>query len=84
MDYYPERIKQLRLDSNYTRKQMTILLNCSTSCYASYENGTRRLPLDVLIFLAKFYNVSSDYILGLSNYRGRITDSSELTPWHHE
>jgi transcriptional regulator with XRE-family HTH domain len=39
-------------------------LNIPTATYADYEAGTRELPIDQLKLLAKFYNVSSDYILG--------------------
>ena len=42
-------------------------MNCSQKTYSNYELGQRDIPTDVLIKLALFYNVSVDYILGLTN-----------------
>ena len=61
-------IKQLRIEENITQKQMADMLNICQSCYARYENGTREIPLSVLVELTKIFNVSSDYLLGIENY----------------
>ena len=62
-----KRLKELREDRDL--KQITIanLLDMKQPQYARYEIGKRDLPLDNLIELAKFYNTSTDYILGLTN-----------------
>lgn len=64
MEYY-ERLKGLREDRDITQKEIAALLNTNQSYYAKYENGVRPLPIDRLVELCKFYNVSADYILGL-------------------
>lgn len=58
------RIRNLREDADLTQKEMAGFLNLSTRTYAHYEKGTRNIPLDVLIKLADFHNVSIDYLLG--------------------
>ena len=60
-----KRIRDLREDRDLTQKELAQILNCTQVCYSRYELGTRDIPTDVLIALAKFYNVSTDYILGL-------------------
>ena len=61
------RIRDLREDSDFTQKQIAKELNCSQQVYSNYELGQRDLPTDILIKLSKFYNVSVDYILELTN-----------------
>ncbi len=50
-----------------TQKQLAKKLNCSQQVYSNYELGQRDIPTDILIKLSKFYNVSIDYILEISN-----------------
>ena len=66
MSYY-RRVKDLREDSDYTQKFVSDYLGMKQPQYSRYENGYRDLPTDVLIELAKLYNTSTDYILGLTN-----------------
>ena len=63
---YP-RIRELREDKNITQKKMAHVLNCSQQVYSNYELGQRDIPTDILIKLSAFYNVSCDYILGISD-----------------
>ena len=60
------RIRDLREDHDLTQKEMAKQLNCSQQVYSNYELGQRDIPTDILIKLAQFYHVSTDYILGLS------------------
>ena len=62
-----KRIRDLREDHDFTQKQLAKKLNCSQQVYSNYELGQRDIPTDILIKLSKIYNVSVDYILGLSN-----------------
>ena len=62
-----QRIRDLREDQDLKQKDMANLLNCSQQVYSNYELGQRDIPTDVLIKLALYYNVSVDYILGLTN-----------------
>jgi len=61
------RIRDLREDSDLTQKQVAEYLNIRQNTYSQYETGHRQLSIDVLIKLARFYNVSTDYILGLTD-----------------
>lgn len=63
---YP-RIRDLREDRDLTQKQLSKMLNCSQQVYSNYELGQRDIPTDILIKLSNFYNVSVDYILGVSD-----------------
>ena len=61
------RLKDLREDADITQKEIAAYLNIKQNTYSQYENGQRQLPLDALIALARFYNTSTDYILGLTD-----------------
>lgn len=65
---YP-RIRELREDKSITQKKMALMLNCSQQVYSNYELGQRDIPTDILIKLAQFHEVTTDYILGLKNER---------------
>ncbi|MBQ7971540.1 MAG: helix-turn-helix transcriptional regulator [Clostridia bacterium] len=62
-----KRIRDLREDNDLTQTQIAKELNCSQQVYSNYELGQRDIPTDILIKLCKFYHVSADYILGISN-----------------
>lgn len=66
------RIRELREDNDLLQKDLAKYLNCTQVAYSRYELGTRDIPTEVLIALAKFYNTTTDYILGLSEYRNVI------------
>ena len=61
------RLKELREDSDLTQQQIAEFLHVKQNTYSQYETGTHQLPVDILIRLAEFYNVSTDYILGLTD-----------------
>lgn len=61
------RLKDLREDNDIKQRDIAEYLHIKQNTYSQYENGQRQLPIDVLISLAKYYNVSTDYILGLTN-----------------
>lgn len=61
------RLKDLREDNDLSQKNIADILNIPTRTYSSYENEERSLPIDILIKLARFYNTSSDFIIGLTN-----------------
>jgi len=59
-----ETIRNLRIDGGYTQAQIAEYLNVKQNTYSQYEIGTLNYPIDVLMKLADFYNVSIDYLLG--------------------
>ena len=67
MDYiYIIRIKNLRQDSDKTQQQIANLLGTSQTMYSRYERGVNEIPPRYLLELAKFYNVSLDYLYGVT------------------
>lgn len=68
MSYYP-RIRDLREDADLYQKNLASLLHCSQQTYSDYECGKTDIPTEVLIFLADFYDTTTDYILGRTNDR---------------
>lgn len=49
------------------QRELADYLNCSQQVYSNYELGQRDVPTDILIKLSVLYQVSVDYILGLTN-----------------
>ena len=66
MAYYP-RLRDLREDADLTQDALVRLLEMPKTTYTNYEQGKREPPFSLIIRLAVMYNVSVDYIAGLSN-----------------
>ena len=66
---YNERIRAIREDNQLTQQKVADLLNIGQRTYADYESGKTRIPIDNIMKLARFYNVSMDYITGASNIK---------------
>ncbi len=64
-----QRLQDLRIDSDKTQSEIAEILNCQREVYRRYEKGIYEIPVWALIELAKFYDTSTDYILGLTNER---------------
>lgn len=64
---YNERIREIREDHSITQQKIADLLHIGQRTYADYESGKTRIPVDSLLILAKYYDVSMDYITGASN-----------------
>ena len=64
-----QKLIELREDSSLKQKDIAALLNITQQTYSLWENGTKIIPLKHLNSLCNYYNVSMDYVLGLSNVR---------------
>ena len=64
---YNERIREIRQAHSLTQQKVADLLHVGQRTYADYESGKTRIPVDSLLILAKFYDVSMDYITGASD-----------------
>ncbi len=64
---YFQRIADLRQDHDLTQQDVADILNCKREVYRRYEKGIREIPVSYAITLANYYNVSLDYLLGLSD-----------------
>lgn len=67
---YVKIIRALREDADETQAQIAELLGTSQTMYARYERGANEMPIRHLITLSKHYQVSADYLLGLSSKKG--------------
>lgn len=65
MEY--ERLKLLRENAELTQQQVADLLHCQREVYRRYESGLREIPVWALIVLSRYYKVSTDYILELTD-----------------
>lgn len=63
------RLKDLREDADLTQKSVADMLHIRQNTYSQYENGQRQIPIECLITLSRIYNVSADYILGLTDVK---------------
>ena len=63
---YRRRMRDLREDRDLTQKDIAEILGTSQTMYARYERGANELPIRHLLTLCKFYGVSADYLLGLT------------------
>ena len=64
---YRERLRNIREDRDLTQAELGRLLNKSQQGYNHIETGRAELRIDDLVKLCKFYNLSADYLIGLSN-----------------
>ncbi len=65
MDYIV-RMRNLREDNDLTQQEIATMLGTSQTMYARYERGANEMPIRHLIKLARYYDVSTDYLLGLT------------------
>lgn len=78
MGYYYKRLRDLREDNDYNQTQIATFLNIRQEYYSKYELGKIEIPTHMVIELARFYNVSTDYILGLTDIKEPRTPSKSI------
>lgn len=69
--YHYQRLRDLREDADLNQRDVAALLAISVQQYSLYERGDRQIPFRHVITLAKYYDVSIDYIAGLTNNKKR-------------
>ena len=67
-----QRLKDLREDTDKSQTQIANLLGMKQQQYARYESGLQEIPLHHFITLARYYNVSLDYLAGLIDTPRRL------------
>lgn len=75
---YFKRLKDLREDHDLFQKDIAKVLGISQQYYSKYENGKFTIPIELIIKLAKYYDVSIDYIVGLSDEKKIRTSTISL------
>jgi len=73
------RLQILRKEKGYNKRDLVRVLPINYSTYANYESGIREPSFEILQIIAEFYNVSVDYILGVTDKRRRIDDVVHVT-----
>ncbi len=68
MDIFAIRIKELRISKGLTLKEVSSVLGIHLMTYAHYEHGDREPSLETIRSLSRYYEVSSDYLLGLTDF----------------
>ena len=63
-----ERLRELREEQGLTQKELSKRLGLNSVTYLHYEKSQREPPLSVLVEMAKYFEVSTDFLLGLSDY----------------
>nr|WP_294695744.1 helix-turn-helix transcriptional regulator [uncultured Blautia sp.] len=59
-----QRIQDLRTDADMSQRQLSEILHISQRSYSHYETGSRNIPVEMLIRLANYYDISVDYLVG--------------------
>jgi len=62
-----QRLEDLRIDADKTQEEIAEVLNCQREVYRRYEKGIHEIPVWAVIKLSEYYQVSTDYILGLTD-----------------
>lgn len=68
---YIKRIREIREDNDLLQKDVADILKITKQQYQLYESGKRDFPIDLLIVFSKYFNISLDYIVELSNTKER-------------
>lgn len=64
---WSERMKHLRKSNNLSQTDVAGVLHCSQATYGMYELGKRKISAEKLLILARYYHVSMDYMMGLTD-----------------
>ncbi len=67
MDTFSQRLRELRLDKKLSMKQLAKEINTTDAAISNWENGVNEPKISYVISIAKFFGVTSDYLLGLED-----------------
>ena len=59
-----QRIQDLRIDADMSQRELSEILHISQRSYSHYETGSRNIPIEMLIRLVNYYEISLDYLVG--------------------
>lgn len=74
---FDDRLKNLRKEQGYTMKQMAKIFNIPYTTYVKYENNQREPNSEFLILVARYFNITCDFLLGITNKRRTLTDIND-------
>ncbi len=67
MNIFSQRLRELRLEKGLSMKQLAKSINATDAAISNWENGINEPKISYIIAIAKFFNVSADYLLGLED-----------------
>lgn len=67
MDIFSQRLRELRLDKKLSMKQLAKEINTTDAAISNWENGVNEPKISYVVSIAKFFGVTSDYLLGLED-----------------
>ena len=67
LEILSRRLKELRIENNYSQYEIADLMGIAQVTYSHYELGRRSISIQNLVKIAKIYNISTDYLLGISD-----------------
>lgn len=73
-----QRIQDLRTDADMSQKQLSEILHISQRSYSHYETGSRNIPVEMLIRLANYYDISVDYLVGRTDKKEMNKDRKSV------
>lgn len=68
MKIFGERVKEVLKENRQTQKELALALNVQTSTLCEWLNGHNEPPMQAIVDIAKYLDVSTDYLLGLKDY----------------
>ncbi len=84
MEKFHEKLKRLRIEKGLTQKEVAKQLKISETGYAGYEQGYREPDFTMLTKICSYFDVTSDYLLGLENEDGSRSESSYEFEYDHD
>ncbi|MBQ0017532.1 MAG: helix-turn-helix transcriptional regulator [Clostridiales bacterium] len=67
MKIFSERLRELRVEKGLSMKQLAVKLNTTDAAISNWENEVNEPKISYLVSIANFFEVSTDYLLGLSD-----------------
>ena len=75
---FKKRLKELRIEKGLIQKELADILHLQNTAISKYELGERKPDQEILIKIAKYFNVSLDYLMGNSDVRNPYKEDKEL------
>ena len=72
-----QRLRDLREDHDLSQQRLADQLGMYKTVYSNYELGKREIPFSLVVRLAKFYDVSIDYIAGIINHPDKLSEKEK-------
>lgn len=75
---YYKRLRDMREDHDLRQKEIASILKIDQRVYSNYETGKREIPLHLVMRLAKYYDTSIDYLVGMTDIKSSYKKSKAM------